>query len=1121
MKVKISHPEPSDADVVGPKYWKSLDDLADTPDFRNWLEREFPQGAAEMEGVDRRNFLKIMGASFALAGFGLSGCRAPTQHVLPYSKQPERVIPGVPLYYASSLPTGWDNIPLVVETHEARPTKIEGNPSYRGYHGATDIYGQASVLDLYDLDRARWSHTKSERRLSRSAVRDLINEVRGKYSEGGGAGLVFLANCSTSPTRARLVAKLKEEFPQAEWAEYEPIRFDRAEDALERFTGKRVRPVMDFSKAQRVLAVDSDFLHTEAGHLASARGYAEARRVTKADEAASMNRLYAVESNYTVTGASADHRLRLASSQMTAFLAMVAAEVFEQTGGASDLVSLLRGKAQGFEGNPEWIVECVRDLIAHKGGSLVVAGAHLPAEAHVLAFAINSQLGAVGSTVDYLEVPSSGALAITDVAEKIKAGGVKTLVIMGGNPAYDAPGDLGFAELIGSVDQVIRFGYYHDETSHVADYHIAANHYLESWADGLTWDGAYVPVQPVIMPLFEGFAELEFLSAFVAGAKDDPYELVRETFAERLGDGSDLTFETWLAEGVVVDSRFPVANPRLDSAGLSLAVRNAPARQAAPSEANLEFRIIPSSHAWDGRYNNNGWMQECPDPMTKLTWENAILVSPRLAKALGITPQPMVLNELGQANIASSTFKQGKDTAPVAELTVNGKTLRGPVLIQPGLDNYTVVLQLGYGRPNSGRVGSSRDGSGIGFNVYPFTRSDQPGVVTGGKLRILPETYILANTQMHWSMEGRALVREANNTDYEKHPDFVSKMGMEAHSPAIYGADKDLSVAEKALQVPRGGGAYETPAFGDPAPNVKVWNQPGAREKWLEPQQWGMVIDLNTCIGCNACVVACQSENNIPIVGKDQVVRGREMHWIRLDRYFSAGVGPDGKIDTTEIPEDPQVSFQSVACMHCELAPCEVVCPVNATVHDEQGLNVMAYNRCVGTRYCANNCPYKVRRFNFFDWHKREIGEFYKGPFGKEQNQQLAEMQRNPDVTVRMRGVMEKCTYCTQRIEAAKIDQKVKARDSADVRVPDGTIKTACQQVCPTAAITFGDISDSDSEVNKLKENDRDYSVLGYLNIRPRTTYLARLRNPNPSMPGYRDMPLSRIEYETKYGHGH
>ncbi len=1119
MKVKISHPEPTADDLVGPKYWKSLDDLADSPNFRTWLEREFPQGAAEIEGVDRRNFMKIMGASFALAGFGLSGCRAPTQYVLPYSKQPERVIPGVPLYYASSMPTGWDNIPLVVETHEARPTKIEGNPSYTGYRGATDIYGQASVLDLYDLDRARWSHTKNERRLSRAAVRDLIAKVRKTYADNGGEGLVFLANCSTSPTRARLVRKLKEELPRAVWAEYEPIRFDRAEQALERFTGKRVRPVADFSKAKRVLAIDSDFMHTDAGHLASARGFAEARRVNKADEASRMNRLYAVESNYSVTGASADHRLRLASSQMTAFLALVAAEVFEQTGGGAELVSALRAKAKGFDGKPEWIVECARDLVSHKGQSLVVVGSHLPAEAHVLAFAINNQLGAAGATVNYLEVPSTGAAGITDVAAAIRSGSVRSLVILGGNPAYDAPGDLGFADLIRSVDEVIRFGYYHDETSHLAGYHIAANHYLESWSDGRTWDGAYVPVQPVILPLFEGFSELEFLSGFVAGVNGEPYDLVRKTFSESIGDSTDLTFQTWLAEGVIAGSRFAVANPSLDKSALLLTVRNADLRQPAPTEGSLEFRIIPSSHAWDGRYNNNGWMQECPDPMTKLTWENAILVSPRLAKALNITPQPMVLNQLGQANMASSTFKQGKDIAPVAELTVNGTTIRGPVLIQPGLDNYTVVLQLGYGRPKSGRVGSSRDGSGIGFDVYPFTRADQPGFVSGGKLSILPETYVLANTQMHWSMEGRAIVREANNTDYEQNPDFVSKMGMEAHSPAIYGSDKDLSVAEKALQVPRGGGAYKPPAFGEPAPNVKVWNQPGAREKWLEPQQWGMVIDLNTCIGCNACVVACQSENNIPIVGKDQVVRGREMHWIRLDRYFSAGVGPDGKIDTTEIPEDPQVSFQSVACMHCELAPCESVCPVNATVHDEQGLNVMAYNRCVGTRYCANNCPYKVRRFNFFDWNKREIGEFYKGPFGKEQNQELIEMQRNPDVTVRMRGVMEKCTYCTQRIEAAKINQKVKARDSADVKVPDGTIKTACQQVCPTAAITFGDITDETSEVNHMKQSDRDYSVLGYLNIRPRTTYLARLRNPNPSMPGYKDMPLSRIEYESKFGH--
>ena len=444
----------------------------------------------------------------------------------------------------------------------------------------------------------------------------------------------------------------------------------------------------------------------------------------------------------------------------------------------------------------------------------------------------------------------------------------------------------------------------------------------------------------------------------------------------------------------------------------------------------------------------------------------------------------------------------------MARLTLNGHTIVAPIHVLPGMANYTIELPLGMGRTEVGRVGR-----GVGFNAYKVRESDSTSIAVGASLELTEETYNLANTQEHWSMEGRAIVREGTAEYYSKHPDFATTMGVESHAPANYGKDDSKTLQQKASNQYRGNSAYDHPKFTDPPPNVNAWKGKEARAKFPEAQQWGMAIDMNTCFGCSACVVACQSENNIPIVGKDQVLRGREMHWMRIDRYFSAK-----EYKQEEVPEDVQVSFMGVSCQHCENAPCEQVCPVNATVHDRQGLNVMAYNRCVGTRYCANNCPYKVRRFNFFDWNKRQIGEFYKGPLGPVDEPELQKMQKNPNVTIRMRGVMEKCTYCTQRIEAAKIDQKRIAGASGNVKVPDGKIKTACQQVCPTDAITFGDISDPNSEVSKMKASDRNYSVLGYLNVRPRTTYLARLRNPNPKMPDAYKKPYAYAQYKKRYG---
>jgi len=1141
MKLKINHPAPSDRESSGPRYWRSLDELAATPAFQGWVEKEFPAGASFLEGNDRRNFLKIMAASFGLAGVGLAGCRQQTRHLLPYSKQTDRVVPGVPVFFASSMPGADESIPVIVETHDARPTKIEGNPSYKAYSGATNVHTQSSVLDLYDPDRAQYSSGANGAPISPAQVMDVLKKLGSTYAATGGEGLYFVADRSISPTRARIVRKIQARFPKAVWAEYEAVDNANPERAATAVLGRTVRPLYHFDKATRVLSLDSDFLHTEPGHLGYSRGFAQSRRIKNGTDAdpEKMIRLYAVESNFSLTGANADHRLRLPTSYIWSATALLAAEILSQSGsGASQqAIDALREMGKAASANAKWIAECAKDLVAHRGKSAIVAGAQLPVEVHQLVLLLNSALGAIGSTLTLAALPERPAAStLADVAKALDAGSVKTLFILNGNPVYNASGDLGFAGKLAKFKaakgEVIRYGYHGrkaDETSQQADTFIAGLHYLESWGDGLTWDGFHVPVQPMIQPLFEGFGEIDVLAILSGDSTTDAYAYVHDTFSS-LNPGK--SFEEWLAIGVT-GAGYAASSATVSFSGLStLVAATAKIETPVVDETHLEVRFVPGITG-DGRFANNGWLQECPDPMTKLTWDNAIFVSPKLAKQKfpellpgGTTMSKGPLGLLSpQARKNDNDFVTGREIARIAEITVNGQTIKGPVSILPGLADYTVVIPLGYGRKVAGNVGLH-----VGFDAYPLTKfaGTLSCSAAGATMRLVDDTYRLANVQEHWSMEGRAIIREASVDDYKAHPEFVKAMDVEAHSPPIYGKDRNMSPQQKATDIPRGNSLYNTHPNSVPAPNVPVWNTPEGLKDFPTPQQWGMSIDLNTCLGCTACLVACQAENNIPIVGKDQVMRGREMHWIRLDRYFASGPvkSADGKDVYTaadELPEDPQVTFQSVACQHCELAPCENVCPFMATLHDDSGLNTMAYNRCVGTKYCANNCPYKVRRFNFFDWNKREIGQFYRGPLGENyydtDASQLTQMQKNPDVSVRMRGVMEKCTYCVQRIEAAKINQRVKARDSGDTKVPDGTIQPACAQACPTESIVFGDVSDANSAVSIAKSSDRNYAVLGYLNVRPRTTYLAKIRNPNPAMPDYAAQPLSRQEYESRYGH--
>jgi molybdopterin-containing oxidoreductase family iron-sulfur binding subunit len=1087
---------PAAEQATGPRYWRSLGELADTPGFRAQLEREFPEGAASLQGVDRRSFFKLMAASFALGGMGLAaGCRRPEENILPYGKSVEGVIPGLPQYYATAMPIRGGAIPLLAETHQGRPTKLEGNPSYAPYGGATTLQAQASLLELYDPDRAT-AHTSGGKTLDNAAVNDLLAKISADHAADGGAGLAFLAESSTSPSRKRMVAALQKKFPKAVWAEYDAVTDVAKTNAL-----------YHFDKATRVVSLDADFLSEGPHALAYARDFAKARRVTSKEEAEKMNRLYAVESGFTITGSMADHRLRLGSSQIAAFAAALAAKV---TGNAGAYTAAAAGL--NFKDKDQWFDECAKDLLANKGKSVVIAGAHQPPDVHAIALAINEALGAIGATLELVATATGDAAEIGQLVKYLAAtesNGTKTLVILGGNPAYNAPANFDFAALVKKVPQVVRLGYYVDETSTLAGTHIAAAHYLESWGDARTADGTIVPVQPMILPLFNGLTEIEVLARIAGETTTDPYAIVRATFQQNAGGDSEKAFRKFLHDGLRAGSAWKggAGSGSTDVAALLGATKT----PVALSDTSLEVRFVADLKVDDGRFANNGWLQECPHPITKIAWDNAISVSPALGKKLGIDPKGAAL-QVSRKEL--SEMDRGREYAFIGELTLpDGKKVKGPLHIQPGLADWTVILPLGYGRAASGRVGGNTE-KPVGHNFYPVRTSDSPHFVTGAKLALTGDRYDMGTTQEHWSMEGRDLVREGNVEEYKENPGFVAEESLEAHSPPIYGKlsaeefaklpdeKRALITAQRASvgSEQRGGSLYQTPKFAG-------------------PHQWGMSIDLNTCIGCNACVVACQAENNIPVVGKDQVQRGRIMHWIRLDRYYSDGhadaaaFGGDGN---REIPEDPQAVVQPIACQHCELAPCETVCPVNATVHDPEGINTMAYNRCIGTRYCANNCPYKVRRFNYFDFNKRSTDELYMGPLGHSGMPELAKLAKNPEVTVRMRGVMEKCTYCVQRVQMAKIAQKRVAGTTDDVKIKDGSFKVACQQVCPVEAIEFGDITDPTSKVSLAKARQQDYTLLGYLNIRPRTSYLGKLRNPNPAMPGYAALPFSRQEFNAK-----
>ncbi len=991
---KRSGAESSVSSIHQKRHWRSLEQLAETPEFKKIVEREFPEGASELnDPVSRRKFLGIMGASMALAG--LASCRRPVQKIVPYVVPPEDLVPGMPQYYATAMPFGLSSYGLLVESHEGRPTKIEGNTLHPSSLGSTTAQMQAMTLALYDPDRVSAVTLDGAEKTWDDFVRFWRGEFS-KYKGAKGRGVAIVTGSHNSPSMARLAKRWKKKFPQASWVTYESVSDENIHVGIANATGKNYLPRYQFDKADVVLSLDSDFLQRDSESLRASRGFADRRRVSSVTD--SMNRLYAVESMFTLTGGMADHRLRVPSSEIATFTLALAGELKNQ---GLSVVGLQANAPTISAEKKKWLTALAKDLLRARGKSLIVAGRRQPSHVHSLVLALNSALGNIGKTVEYHAAPDAlfpNRSALVDLVTKMNSGEISTVIIAGGNPVYDAPADLHFADALKKVGSVIRLTDLDDETARVANWVLPMANFLESWGDTRAVDGTVAITQPLIEPLTNGRSAIEVVSLLLGGRETPGYEIVRSTLRGIAGKTNfEAHWERTLHDGALANSMTPSVEVKLNSDAL----KNYPVEPVSISEKNLEI-VFYDGNLFDGRLANVGWLQELPDPVTKLTWDNAALVSPATARHLHVK------------------------NSDVVKISVGGKSLEAPVWIMPGQADNSLALALGYGRSAAGTVGS-----GVGVDVAPLRTLQTFDFADGVTVASTGATYKLVSSQDHGSMEKRPIIREATLEEYHKEPRFAPEM-------------------------------VETPPLGS------MWND----FKYDTGYQWGMAIDLNVCTGCNACTIACQSENNVPIVGKEQVGHGREMHWLRMDRYF---IGDEGDED------NPQMAQQPMACQQCEMAPCEQVCPVAATNHDKEGLNVMVYNRCIGTRYCSNNCPYKVRRFNFFNYTK--------------DTPEVVKMAMNPDVTVRSRGVMEKCTYCTQRIARAKLGAKLEDR-----QVRDGEIVTACQQACPTNAIVFGNINDPDSEVSKIKTRNLNYEILAEINTRPRTSFQARLRNPNPEL---------------------
>jgi MoCo/4Fe-4S cofactor protein with predicted Tat translocation signal len=997
------------AGQTGKTYWRSVDELADTPAFREMVQREFPAQAAEwIDPVSRRGFLKVMGASLALAG--LSGCtKQPDEPIYPYVKEPEDLVLGRPVYFASAMPFNTGAVPVLVKSDAYRPIKVDGNPDHPVNRGSSDPLTQGSLLDLYDPDR-------SQRVICRGEVREfaaflaVFRAMLADKKASGGAGLYILSDTVTSPTLAAQWKAAQQKYPNAKWLQWDPVNRDSAYSASKTAFGDYYDAQYRLQDADVIVSLDADFLSgiTHPGFLRLAADYAARRKLLDANSP--MNRLYAVESAPSTTSFKAEHRLALKAGEVASFAAALAAAV--GAGGSSTQPP--SGPAGKF------LSAVAADLKANAGKCVVIPGEQQSPQVHLAAIAINQALGNVGKTVVYTEtvnpMPSIQGQDIVTLVNDIKAGKVDWLLILNANPVYTAPVDLHFEEAIGNVKTTAHLGSHLNETGVVTEWHINGTHYLESWSDTRAYDGTATVIQPMIDPLYGGKSAHDVIQSMLDDPDTSPYDAVRKTWQANLGPDGEHGWRKILHDGMVAGTAFQPKTVSANTAALSVTAPNYP-----DGTVEVIFRADPN--IYDGRYANVGWLQEIPKPVTSMSWDNAALMSyPTLAK-FGLAEQDVVAIES------------------------NGNTVLAPVMAVPGHPDGSVTVYLGYARRNGGRVAG-----GLGFNAYAIRSSNALLFASGATMKKTGQTYEFAVTKSHYqdhrsiaaggdgsgdhSLEGneaatRGIIRYATLDEFKQNPNF----------------------AHEGEDVPE-----------DPDPDTSMFSN------WrYDKNAWGMAIDMNSCVGCNACVVSCYAENNIAVVGRHNTQTGRIMQWLRIDTYF------EGDLDA------PKAHFQPMTCQQCENAPCEQVCPVGATVHSPEGLNVMVYNRCVGTRYCSNNCPYKVRRFNFLLFSDFET--------------ESLKLMRNPDVTVRSRGVMEKCSYCVQRISAAKISADKENRD-----IRDGEVVTACQQACPTGAIVFGNINDRASKVRKLKLQQRNYGVLADLNTRPRTTYIAEVFNPNPEL---------------------
>ncbi|WP_331091972.1 TAT-variant-translocated molybdopterin oxidoreductase [Archangium sp.] len=996
--------------AYGRTYWRSLEEKLGKAEYLEESRPEFPEGAdLPPTGVARREFMQLLGASLALAGATACSTRPVDERMVPYTRTPPEMVPGNPLHYASGMTFGGHTSGLLITAREGRPIKVEGNPQHPVNLGATGPMEQAFLLSLYDPQRARVLRNRKDPRSLRSFGEELANVTARATQENGGGRIRFLTEPNSSPVLGELRSRISQRMPGARFYSYTSVSQDPASEGNRAVLGQPATALYDFSKADVVLSLDADFLESRPSNLAYARAFARRRDPAEGN----LNRLYVAEPRFTITGGMADHRLRAKSQEIFAIAAAIASRV----GGAVEgLAGAATQKAQLNAAHQKWVDAVAADLRAAAGRSVVVAGERQPAAVHALAAALNAALGNVGTTVRYIPATTTentGVAGLRALVDELKSGAVDTLVITAWNPIYRAPVDLGLREVLDPKTNpnrnkltVVYTSLFEDETSAYADWFIPAAHELEFWSDGRSIDGTVSVVQPLIQPLFNGVPLPELFALFLGEPYRTSYQILRDFWRGRAAAGGDFetAWETWVSVGLVPDT----APAALTGAPTVEGARALVDAYTPPATGELEVNFVPDYKVYDGIFANMSWLQELPDPISKMTWDNAAYLSPATAERLQLEP------------------------GDVATLTYGGRTLDVPVWIIPGTADDVVVLPLGYGRTGLFETVAKE----IGFNANLVRSVNAPWFDGGATLAKTRRTHRFALSQSHWRMEGRPLALDMSVAQFQ-------------HEQA-----QEKKHASPLLARVRG--EYENANL---LPDFKY-----------EDYKWAMAIDIARCTGCAACVVACQSENNIPVVGKEQVSRSREMQWLRIDRYFT---GHD--------LHNPEMVMQPVACVHCEKAPCEYVCPVNATVHSDEGLNDMVYNRCVGTRYCSNNCPYKVRRFNYLHYTAD------KTPTQK--------MQMNPDVTVRNRGVMEKCTYCVQRIERVRIKARVEKRP-----IFEKELQTACAQACPTEAIVFGTLSDPNAQVTKHHNDERAYKLLNELGTKPRTAHLIRLRNPNPAL---------------------